>query len=28
MEILYKICRCLKCDIGDIMEFEIDEAIS
>ncbi|MCC2117714.1 helix-turn-helix transcriptional regulator [Bacillus halotolerans] len=25
---LYKICRCLKCDIGDIMEFEIDEAIS
>ncbi|MEC0359937.1 MULTISPECIES: hypothetical protein [Bacillus] len=21
-------CRCLKCDIGDIMEFEIDEAIS
>lgn len=24
MESLYKICKCLHCNIGDIMEFEID----
>jgi DNA (cytosine-5)-methyltransferase 1 len=24
LESLYKICKCLKCNIGDIMEFEID----
>ncbi len=24
MESLYKICRCLQCNIGDIMEFKFD----
>ena len=24
MESLYKICKCLQCNIGDIMEFKFD----
>ncbi|TCP19485.1 DNA-binding Xre family transcriptional regulator [Scopulibacillus darangshiensis] len=24
LESLYKICKCLRCNIGDIMEFEIE----
>ncbi|MGE7304266.1 helix-turn-helix domain-containing protein [Priestia megaterium] len=28
LESLYKIWRCLDCDIGDIMEFKIDKAVS
>ncbi|MBY0203054.1 helix-turn-helix domain-containing protein [Paenibacillus cucumis (ex Kampfer et al. 2016)] len=24
LESLYKICKCLKCNIGDIMEFEME----
>ncbi|NLY98545.1 MAG: helix-turn-helix transcriptional regulator [Clostridiaceae bacterium] len=24
MESLYKICKCLQCNIGDIMEFKLD----
>lgn len=25
LESLYKICKCLNCNIGDIMEFEINQ---